>query len=437
MAQCDLFDLRHSGNFLSWRGVRHTHTVLCRLDRALSNSTWAELFPSGRCAYLQFEGSDHRPLISYFEPETKKRRGLFCYDRRMCKNEEVRKLISEVWSSTRSSVEGKISACRHAISKWNKSFHETSQKKIKEEKFKLETAMSSNTTDEAVITSIILALKKAYQDEEEYWRQRSRTLWLALGDRNSGFFHATTRVRRELNKFFVIENLQGETVYEEPEILEVITDYFSTLFTTSNTTPMAIVEEAIHCRVSAETNAKLTALPTPREIRNALFSIHPDKAPGPDGFSAGFFKINWKIVGPAIIEEITSFFRDGVWPQSINHTHLRLIPKISAPKTRADYRPIALCNVFYKIISKLITKRLQPVLEHIISENQSAFIRGRAITDNIMITHETLHFLKRSGATKHCSMAVKTDMSKAYDRLEWNFIEAVLHRFGFHDDICG
>lgn len=117
--------------------------------------------------------------------------------------------------------------------------------------------------------------------------------------------------------------------------------------------------------------------------------------------------------------------------------HIRLIPKITSPKVVADYRPIAICNVYYKIISKILTGCLQPILDSIISENQSAFIPGRAITDNIMITHETLHFLKTSGATKHCSMAIKTDMRKAYDRLEWNFVEAVLKKFGFHDIFCG
>ena len=437
MSTCDLFDLRHSGNFLSWRGVRHTHTVNCRLDRAISNSLWAEAFPSGRCSYLEFEGSDHRPLISYLEPDTKRRRGIFRYDRRLCKNEEVRRIIAEAWTANRASVEHKIAACRRAISKWNREHHENSQATIKREKNRLEEAMTNPTSSEELICSINSALKKAYKEEEDYWRQRSRTLWLALGDRNTGFFHATTRVRRAINKFAVIETDEGDAVYEEPEIIEVITKYYSQMFTTNNTDPANIVEEAIRISISEEDSAALIKIPTPKEIKEALFSVHPDKAPGPDGFSAGFFRTNWTIVGPAMISEITEFFRQGTLPNNINHTHLRLIPKITAPKKVADYRPIALTNVYYKIISKIITRRMQPILDLIISENQSAFVPGRSITDNIMITHETLHFLKRSGATKHCSMAVKTDMSKAYDRLEWSFIKAVLRRFGFQEKFCG
>ncbi|XP_022569212.1 uncharacterized protein LOC111212078 [Brassica napus] len=97
-----------------------------------------------------------------------------------------------------------------------------------------------------------------------------------------------------------------------------------------------------------------------------------------------------------------------------------------------EYRPIALCNVYYKIISKILTRRLQPLLLTIISENQSAFVPGRAISDNVLITHEVLHYLKTSEAEVRCAMAVKTDMSKAYDRLEWEFIALVLRRMGFH-----
>lgn len=179
-------------------------------------------------------------------------------------------------------------------------------------------------------------------------------------------------------------------------------------------------------------NTALNSIPSAAEIKMACFSIHADKAPGPDGFSASFFQTNWDTINDQIIREVQSFFSSGILPCNINNTHIRLIPKIRSPQKMQDYRPITLCSVYYKIIAKLLTKRLQPILSSIISENQSAFVPQRAISDNVLITHEVLHYLHTSGAKKRCYMAVKTDMSKAYDRIEWYFVRLVLEKLGFH-----
>lgn len=96
------------------------------------------------------------------------------------------------------------------------------------------------------------------------------------------------------------------------------------------------------------------------------------------------------------------------------------------------FRPTALYNIYYKIISKLFSLRLKKVLKSIIFENQSAFLPERSVTDNVLITYKVLQYLKTSQATQHCSMAVKTNTSKVYDRIEWNFVEQVLTRLGFH-----
>lgn len=137
-------------------------------------------------------------------------------------------------------------------------------------------------------------------------------------------------------------------------------------------------------------------------------------------------------MGEKITLEIQQFFSSGYVPRNINATHIRLIPKTLSPKEMADYWPIALCNVYYKIIAKIFTKRLQPVLCDIVAENQSAFVPQRAIAYNVLITHEVVHYLTSSRAKKRYFMAAKTDMSKAYDRIEWDFIKLVLEKLGFH-----
>ena len=227
-------------------------------------------------------------------------------------------------------------------------------------------------------------------------------------------------------------NAEGTPVFTEKEITETIVSYFSDLFTSVPGDRVPIVSKALTPRVTEAENQALISTPTTLEIHLALLAIHPDKTPGPDGFSTSFFQANWSIVGPEIVAEIQAFFTSGIMPRSLNDTHVRLIPKSTGASVVSDYRPIALCNVYYTIISKLLANRLRQVLPDLISENQSAFVQDRAIVDNILISHEVLHFLKTSDASVRCSMAVKTDMSKAYDRLEWDFIEAVFLQLGFH-----
>ena len=127
------------------------------------------------------------------------------------------------------------------------------------------------------------------------------------------------------------------------------------------------------------------------EIKRSCFSIHAHKAHVPDGFPK-LLSISLGDWGPNIVLEIQSFFSSANLHPTINQTNIRLIPKIQSPERMVDYRPIALCKVFYKIISKLLSRRLQPVLQDIISETQSAFVPKRAINDNVLITHEALHY---------------------------------------------
>lgn len=130
---------------------------------------------------------------------------------------------------------------------------------------------------------------------------------------------------------------------------------------------------------------------------------------------------------------ILDFFNTGAFPPGINYTHIVLIPKIANPKLPSDYRPISLCNVLYKMISKIMVNRMKLLLPSIVSEQQNAFVKGRLITDNILTAYECLHAMKNSGKGGRNSVAIKLDISKAYDWLEWDFIRAVLLRLGFND----
>lgn len=190
-------------------------------------------------------------------------------------------------------------------------------------------------------------------------------------------------------------------------------------------------------KITQDQNDMLLALIEEKEVKKTLFHIHPDKSPGPNGMNPGFYQKFWTTTGGDIVKLVREFFDAGNLDNQLTHTNIALIPKKKHPVYMTDLRPISLCNVVYKIISKVLANRLKQVLDGIISDTQSAFITGRLITDNIMVAYEVMHYLKRKTRGKEGWMAMKIDMSKAYDRVEWKFLEEVLKKLGFDTKVVG
>ena len=164
------------------------------------------------------------------------------------------------------------------------------------------------------------------------------------------------------------------------------------------------------------------------EIAFALWSLKAFKAPSPDGLHTGFFQRFWLIVGNSVKEEIRNVFLCWKIPDYLNSTNIVLIPKVQSPESISSYKPISLCNSVYKIITKIIVGRLRPYLDKLISPCQVAFVPRRRGVDNTIIVQELIHTM---GKTKGRGgyMALKIDLEKAYDKLEWSFIMDMLIRF--------
>jgi hypothetical protein len=153
-----------------------------------------------------------------------------------------------------------------------------------------------------------------------------------------------------------------------------------------------------------------------------------NKAPSADGFDAGFFQTHWQLVKPWVVNAVLGFLNGGDLPEEVNKTIPALIPKVSNPQNLSQYR--SLCNVLYKLRSKTMANRLRVILDEIISEEQSAFVPERLITNNMLIAHECIHYL-RNMKGKMGGCAIKLDMAKTYDRVEWRFPRAIMKKLGF------
>ena len=170
------------------------------------------------------------------------------------------------------------------------------------------------------------------------------------------------------------------------------------------------------------------------EIKAALLLLEAFKALGPDGLHVVFFHRFWLIVGSSVVNVVKKVFMERKVPEYLNKTHIALIPKIQGPETIANYRPISLCNTVYKIITKIIVARLRPHLDKLISPFQTTFVLGRKGVDNAIIVQEVVHSLsKKKGKVGY--VALKIDLEKAYDKLEWSFIKEVLIRANLPADL--
>jgi hypothetical protein len=266
--------------------------------------------------------------------------------------------------------------------------------------------------------------------EDAFWRQRAKTHWLREGDLNTRFFHAAATSRRKVNRISSLVDSSGTQYTENSDLCNVARNYFTDIFQRQNST-LSPVLDVIVPTISLDDNMNLTAPFTFDEFRDAIFSMKPDKCPGPDGFNPGFYQHFWNLCGQEIFKDCCSWLTTGIFPSTLNMTHIALIPKGDVQTSMKDWRPIALCNVIYKLVAKVLANRLKKVLNKCISDNQSAFVPGRSILDNALVAIEIVHFMKSKTKGRVGDVALKLDISKAYDRIGWEYLRGVMEKMGF------
>lgn len=290
---------------------------------------------------------------------------------------------------------------------------------------------------EAHETESLLRLEKELHEEynqilvqeELIWYQKSREKWVKLGDRNTKFFHIQTVVRRKRNKIHGL--FVGDEWCTDPEGLKAGAQaFFTNLFSVDSQVVRNHVMELMPPSISAEDRNDLVEPVSLEEVRRAVMAMNSFKAPGADGFQAFFFKQYWDILGDDLHAMVADAFSNGKGETSLLETLIVLIPKIENPLRFKDLRPISLCNVAYKVITKVLVNRFRPLLNDLVNPLQGSFIPGRGTKDNIILAQEvmhTIHTYKRKGGL----VAMKIDLEKAYDRVSWDFLRATLHDFGF------
>ena len=329
---------------------------------------------------------------------------------------------------------GVLKGVATGLKHWSQNVLGDLERRVKKVKVELERCRAGGLSQEIVEREEILRFKLDRLEEQvdTYWRQRAHVKWLEKGDRNTWFLHATCSERKRRNRVGRLRN--GAGLWEESEEGKkvVISNYFYNLFRSSG--PAGRTQHllgAVEPLVTGEMNEQLCKPFSADEVEKALNSIGDLKAPGPDGLPAIFCKKCWDLVGNKVTDEVLEVLAGGDFRDGWNDTTIVLVPKVSNPEEVKDLCPISLCNVLYKMVSKVLANRLKVILPEIISPAQSAFVPGRLICDNTLVVYEILHYMRNKRRGEVGYAAIKLDMSKAYDRVEWNFLKDIMTRMGF------
>ena len=435
MDSCNMVDMGFNGPRYTWTNKREIHSLIQeRIDRFFVNPEWCTLYPEAKVSHLTRCHSDHCPVLLQIAPSRWTRRThLFKFQSFWLSDPSFPQVVQKAWTNAPHLQEA-IKAFTRDASDWNRNHFGN----IFARKRRLMSRLDGIQRALALspLVSLVELERKLQADlycvlrqEEELWTLKSRVNWLISGDRNTSFFHVSTLVRRRRNSITSIMSKEGEWVHDEMAVKEVIRDRFFELYTSSlSFSPLEInAVSAWQNRLSDEDRDSINKAVSDEEIKNGLWSLKAFKAPGPDGLHAGFFQRFWLTVGSSVKEEVKRIFANWEVSEEVNKTLIVLIPKIPGPETLSNYRPISLCNTIYKIVSKILVARLRPLLGNIISPLQSAFVPGRRGTNNAIIAQELIHTISRKKG-RSGFMAIKIDLEKAYDKLEWSFIRFMLNR---------
>ena len=235
------------------------------------------------------------------------------------------------------------------------------------------------------------------------------------------------------NEILKLKRVDGSWCEGEHQIATLFVDYFSSLFR-SNELAASNMEEVLTATpwvVTHDMNQFLLAKFTKSEVDLALKQMSPLNAPGPNRMPLIFYQHYWVKIGVDVVQAILTWLNsDTIYP-SLNHTYITLILKVKCPQQVTKFHPISLCNILYKLMSKVLANRLKKFLPDISSDCQSAFQSDKAISDNILVAFESLHHMKHKKVGKSSFMAMKLDMSKAYVRVEWIFLCRLMEKMGF------
>lgn len=430
-----LLDIPLAGRKYTWYCSNGSATS--RLDRFLISGGFLTCWPNVIQKGLPKSVSDHCPVV-LFDKEInwgpKPFKFLDCW----LDHPDFRNFVRNEWKSFEVHgsasfiIKEKLKMLKNSLRAWNhQCFGHLDSKinSIKKDLEELHIQLEENSWDATDLSrkrSLNSELWQLLKRKECLAAQKSRSKWIKEGDTNSKFFHATLKSRRLRNEIqgFLIGDQWIEDVNS---VKEEAHNYFSKQFSCP-TWERPSLEGITFKQISAADNHSLTKPFDEAEIKEAVWNCGSSKSPGPDGFNFRFIKEFWDILKAEVCNFIYEFHDTGKFVRGFNPSFVVLLPKNENPLSLKEFRPISLINSMYKILAKILSKRLAVALNSVIADNQSAFLYSRNISEGILISNEIIDEAKRK---KKGLCIFQVDFEKAFDSVDWSFIDHMLLKLGF------
>ncbi|XP_026378812.1 uncharacterized protein LOC113273281 [Papaver somniferum] len=424
---CGLLQAPKSGLEFSWcNGRVGNKRILCNLDRALFNLKWLKTF-NGWHYHVGTRGiSDHGPLIRSNTIIPRASNIPFRFQKMCLNHPYFLQIMCESWNED---IDGnpifvfmnKLKRLKKILKIWNWEVFGDVNVKLKNVEDKvMETTLNydKDPYDIYLLHSLVVARGEyeiAANNYNTFLRDRARINWIKDGDINSKFFHTNIKLRQAQNSIAEIEDPSGNIITNQKGITDVLIDHFSKKFEHHHVQISDSIFDDVPQVISDDDNSILEAVPDFSEIKNVVFEINQDGAPGPDGFNGAFYRNAWDIISKDLVEAITFCWSTKLIPSGMNSNFLVVIPKIKGAKHAKKFRPIGLSNFFFKIITKIITIRLSRVIHKVVSQQQCAFIKNKNIHEQVLLASEMIN--EMSITIRGGNLGLKLDISQAYDTL--------------------
>ncbi|PNX99671.1 cysteine-rich receptor-like protein kinase, partial [Trifolium pratense] len=433
----ELVDLPLLGRRFTW--YQSSGKAMSRIDRILISDDWASRWGNVALWVLPRDVSDHCPLVLKYRNDDWGPKP-FRFNNFWLENKKLIEVVESFWESY--NVEGwmgfvlkeKLKVLKSILRNWHKEEYGGVEAKIEELVVEIKdldvrgelVGLSNQEVD--CRKQKFASLWKFLKNKEALMFQRSRSKWLKEGDANTKFFHGSVKSRSKRNLISAIRVDEGWL--DSPNLIKEAVSIYFTNHVSSSFKARPKLDGVVFPTLAEEANVDLISPFSLEEIEEVVKCSDGNKSPGPDGFNFAFLKKFWGLLKGDIRIMFDQFHGNSCLPSSFLSYFVTLIPKVSSPSSLSEFRPISLLGCLYKIIAKVLAKRLAKVMDFLISSNQSAFIKGRNLVDSALVVNEVVDWAKKS--KKEC-LIFKVDFEKAYDSVDWGFLDYMLHRFGFCD----